>query len=211
MEVNSTVSWIENVRRKLGTNKLLEVAFIYDETAVISLKALRKLGFFSMRNQEKEGVITIRRQNALYEDITALKIKVVAEEENGVLSLIFTDDGKSVNQRLILKKKLNDPPGGYKWYIECPDTGKNCTKLYLYHGIFKSRWAIGNGSYKIQTVRFGAKRSFYRRVQNVFKAETLMETVYNPYFKKYYANHLTLKHQKALKAKTELNRIAAMW
>lgn len=143
--------------------------FTYDESVLISLKDLRVLGFFNAHERYKEAEINITRSNGLGNSRSTIQIAVSTQMGNSYLKLDFIVDGKQSNQEFEIVKKSNGLPKGFAWFVICPITNSNCTKLYFEGKTFKGKRSIKAGAYKIQLVKFGYKRNLCKKIESISK------------------------------------------
>lgn len=185
------------------------MAFIYDQEICIRLKDLRLLGLLNGEYNRKEVTVTVSRGNGLIKEISSFQIEVSTQFDDSYLKIRFAINGNPITQRLALVKKSNNMAGGYRWFILCPITGKECINLYLEGDCFKSRVAIKNGSYKIRAIKYGRKRSLFIAFNNALKAQKAIAKMKKPNAKRYYRGMVTESNKRALIAKQTLKRIAA--
>jgi hypothetical protein len=82
------------------------------------------------------------------------------------IELDYLFDGKSINYKISLITIPSNLGKGSIWYFVCPETGKQCRKLYLSNGYFLHRTAFSDLMYEAQT-----KSHFIRK--GIFKDFTL--------------------------------------
>lgn len=140
-------------------------SFVFDDSICISLEDLRRLKLLNpSKCGNKAAAIKIKRRNGIQEIEGSVNIVVCLSEESCYMELKFSNNDKEIYQWFELIKSSTIPPSGFKWMFICPLTRTKCLKLYFNNSSFKSRRAIKKGLYKIQTIRFGHKRTFYNAI-----------------------------------------------
>lgn len=101
-------------------------------------------------------------------------------------------------QKIEMVSRKSNINNGLIWYFICPKTGKRCSKLYLYRGLFLHRSAIPCNYSEQNEARK------YRLIKRMFRTEMGMtaDEMMKPYFKTHYAGKPTKRYLK-IRAKLE--------
>ncbi|OYU53825.1 MAG: hypothetical protein CFE25_17170 [Chitinophagaceae bacterium BSSC1] len=179
--------------------------FIFDQALSISLQDLKRLHFFRSLNGFHESELRILIKDALNENEGVFYIKLCTNIQNPYLKIAFELNCKRITQIFEIRKIEGNPQKGYKWFIVCPSTGTYCTKLFLAKEGFRSRRDI-KGSYKIQTIRFGHKREYYKKLMDLKRLKRTALKMEKPYSKPFYRGCMTVRNKKAIEAKWKLRQ-----
>lgn len=176
---------------------------VYDNLIYISLKELKRFGFFSLKYKAAE--ISIREKSGLAEIFSTVMVSInFVSDGEAFLTITYNNN----EQNFDLIKKANNPPRGYRWFILCPQTGKKCLKLYFDGESFKTRYFIDNGLYEIQTIRFGRKRDLVSKIKKISKIKTLADSLNKAYGRSSYGGFPTHRYNRVLAASRRLDNLS---
>ena len=118
-------------------------------------------------------------------DIDAI-IRIDDSGNSGVINLKYCYKGIHDRDYCInLVSKPSNLGIGHLWYFVCPETGRNCRKLYSIGGYFLSRSAHKDTLYETQTE--SKKTRLYKKIlQPDFDADEAQKQLRKPYLKKTY-------------------------
>lgn len=169
--------------------------YLFDEGKYISIKNLKKWGYFKM-NTLKKGDITWSR-NGVETSSISIESKM---RENGFceIRLIYSCNKVSHNYSIALECIPSNIGNGKIWYFNCPFTGIRCRKLHLINGKFIHRSALPEGMYSTQT---HSKK--WRQIEKAygcyFNSEKHYEEISRKHFKKFYNGKPTKRYKRLLR------------
>lgn len=118
-------------------------------------------------------------------DIDAI-IRITDKGDSGVINLKYCYQGIHTRDYLInLVSKSSNLGIGRLWFFVCPETGRNCRKLYSIGGFFLSRYAHKKTLYETQT-ESKQTRLYKKLLQPYFDADEAQDQLRRPYLKKAY-------------------------
>lgn len=150
---------------------------IIDSLKTLNISFLNHHGYL-VKNQFKSGIVNWKSGG---EKTGSISISSNTLSEIPYLTLSYTYNNQRFNYDVSLIYVKSNLGKGEFCFMICPETGRNCRKLYLHNGKFQSRANIKGGMYNCQT--FSEKT---RNLFSAFKRENAFELFYGKYFKTRY-------------------------
>lgn len=166
--------------------------YLFDESKYISIKNLKKWGYFKM-NTLRKGDITWSRDGV---ETSSIGIEATMRENGDCeIRLIYSCNNINHNYSIALESITANIGKGKVWFFICPVTGKRCRKLHLINGKFKHRSALPSGMYSTQT-----QSKKWRQIEKAygcyFSSDRYYEEIYSKHFKKTYNGKPTKRYKK---------------
>lgn len=177
---------------------------LLDETLSLSLKDLRKMGFFRKAGYTTAS-LTISQIGCLDIVKNTLQVVVNTHPENAHIELDYCINGKRINLKFPLIPVKSNLGRGEIWLIQCLETNKPCRKLYFDGMYFRSKRAIKCGLYSVQA-QSKLFRENYLLGKRISILKQLAKQQYKPYFMPYYSGSITKKYKKIIEATMSLKR-----
>ncbi|WP_132051837.1 hypothetical protein [Pseudocnuella soli] len=170
---------------------------IVENQLCLSTAILKKFKPLELEGR-KAKELTFYRVNPLTgnKEITAsLQVTFNSEFGNDYLKLDYVYGGQEISCIIHLQAIKSNLGKGFVYFFICPQTGKNCRKLYLHEGHFKSRKGIGVLLYYQQTVPV-KDRSVFQMGRVSKKYRELLVAQFRPYYKEWYGLKKTKKQNR---------------
>jgi hypothetical protein len=167
---------------------------LYDEVKTIDISFLKKHGYLKP-NQTRSGTL---KWSINGEKTGSISIIVFNLDDETYLQLDYKCDGVSINYKVEIVSVPSNLGKGEIQYFLCPQTFKNCRKLYLVQTYFYHRDAFKYSMYECQT-KSKRLRSWNNVLGSYFKQDQYYEQLYKKNFKKYYAGKPTKRYLHLLK------------
>lgn len=158
----------------------------------VSITKLKEWGYLD--NGIKSGVITW----SISGEVTSrIGIKSNINQHRKFITLDYTQDGEGINYNVHLTSVPSNLGKGEIFYFVCPNTGKQCRKLYHCSKYFLHREAF---SYLYYEKQIESKKT--RELHSIFDKAFLKDEVYEEQYKKHFKTHYngkpTKRYQKLL-------------
>jgi len=156
----------------------------------LSIKKLKEWDYLTY-NGTKSGTISWSRNGVPHSNIG---ISVTKNNFETYIVLDYKTNGEPRNYKVKIISKSSNLGKGEILYFVCPNTKKQCRKLYLHSGYFLHREAFNGLMYQKQ---LESKNN--RDLGKIFDACYLSDDVYEERYKKYFKTHYNGKETKRYK------------
>ncbi|MWB94010.1 hypothetical protein GON26_06525 [Flavobacterium sp. GA093] len=161
-----------------------------EDCLCLSIKKLKEWDYLTY-NGTKSGTVSWSRNGVPYSNIG---ISVTKNDFEIYIILDYKTDGEPRNYKVKIISTPSNLGKGEILYFVCPNTKKQCRKLYLHSGYFLHREAFNGLMYSKQ---IESKKN--RDLSKIFDACYLSDDVYEERFKKYFKTHYNGKETKRFK------------
>lgn len=176
---------------------------IIDCLIALTITRLKKSGLL-----DREGPVEANlswKSSLTQEETGSIHVTVLPSGTNPHIRISYTA-GKNDHDHLVPLVKIPSNLGkGYKWFFHCPQTDRNCSKLYLLGEHFVGRLAVldAGGLYNSELVEKGYRSitKNHNRVRNLFK---IVVAGSNKHFKREFKGVPTKAQLKVNKARAKL-------
>jgi hypothetical protein len=169
---------------------------LYDDVLQISVTQLKKWELL-YPNEVVGGELSCRGNK---NDLDSVSITVYNLEQRYV-ELDYTYNNENRNYKVQLVSVSSNLGLGEIWYFLCPETNKQCRKLYFINGYFYHREAFKGCMYECQTKSKSYRDSIFKTFS---KSSNCLIEVTKKYFKQSYAGKPTRRYLKLLKKVNQL-------
>jgi len=149
-----------------------------NDCSFISITKLKEWGY--LQSGSKSGVITWSRNG---NKTGSISIEMVFTHYQKYLIVDYKCDGEPKRYKIEIEEFPSNLGKGSVYYFLCPQTNKNCRKLYLHGDLFLHRSAFG----LMYENQIESKKN--RELLKVFNMAFLSDEVYEERFKKYFKTH----------------------
>ncbi|MBI9036323.1 MAG: hypothetical protein JEZ03_17825 [Bacteroidales bacterium] len=147
---------------------------LYDDVLQINITRLIKWGYIIPEHIIEGELVCRNNQDQL--DSVFIYVNTIEEP---YIELEYEFDGETRNYTIQLVSISSNLGLGEIWYFICPETNKQCRKLYFINGYFYHREAFEGCMYKCQT-----KSKSYR--DSIFTTFSMSYKCYNEVSKKHF-------------------------
>lgn len=167
---------------------------LYNEVLQITITKLKEWGYLEPE-QIKNGTLNWSRNG---NPTGSISISVNTHSEKLYIELDYKYKDEPRKYKVYLVSIPSNLNKGEIWYFRCPQTKKQCRKLYSIGGYFLHREAFNGCMYESQT-----QSKNYRQLDKTlgayFKSDNLYSELYKKHFKKWYAGKPTKKYLQIMK------------
>ena len=160
-----------------------------EECSTLNISKLKKWGYLNPGNHH--GTITWSTNQIKQSEIG---ISTHISRNDSFIELHYTYDSEEINYSIKLVRVNSNLGKGFYWLFTCPQTDKNCRKLYLHQGYFFHREAFN--LYYEQQLQSRKTRELLKIYKKAFIPEEIYEERYGKYFKTHYKGKPTKKFLK---------------
>jgi hypothetical protein len=161
---------------------------LYDAVPSLKISDLKQWGYLKPE-QKKTGKLTWNRNGT---ETASISIEVNTMQAP-YLMLKYRINETPINYKVSLVSTPSNLGIGEIWYFICPQTYKQCRKLYLISGYFFHRDAFNGCMYESQT-----KSKSYRKIEksfgSLFRNESIRNELYSKNFKTHYNGKPTKRY-----------------
>lgn len=161
-----------------------------EDCLYLSIKKLKEWNYLNYFGT-KTGTINWSRNGVKHSSIGIL---VTNDGFKTFIVLDYNYNGEPMNFTVKIISKPSNLGKGEVFYFVCPNTKKQCRKLYLHNGYFLHREAFNGLMYSKQ---LESKKN--RDLCKIFEACYLSDDVYEERYKKYFKTHYNGKETKRFK------------
>lgn len=175
----------------------------YDECKTVSITKLKEWGYLKP-NQWLNGTITWSRNGSKY---ASIGISVNTFADKPYIEFDYKCNDEPIKYKVFLVSLHSNIGKGRIWYFLCPNTGKQCRKLYMVNTYFLHRSAFPNAMYEKQTYSKSSRQQF-QLWSRLFDDDKIYEQLYSKYFKKTYRGHPTKRYLKLLNKLKQMGELS---
>jgi hypothetical protein len=175
---------------------------LFDEVKQISITKLKEWDYLKPE-QIKSGVLNWSRDG---NNTGSISILVNTNSKQPFIELDYKSNDVPRKYKVRLVSVDSNLGKGKIWYFLCPNTYKQCRKLYLKGGYFLHREAFNGCMYESQTYSKNY-RGLGKVYDSYFKLDNLYEQLYKKNFKKTYAGKPTKRYLKLMEQIKKAERI----
>jgi len=164
---------------------------LYDEVLQINITRLIKWGYIIPEHIIEGELVCSNNQDQL--ESVFIYVNTIEEPH---IELEYEYDGETRNYIIQLVSIPSNLGLGEIWYFLCPETNKQCRKLYFINGYFYHREAFKGCMYECQTKSKSYRDSIFKTFS---KSSKCLIEVTKKYSKQSYAGKPTRRYLKLLK------------